>query len=104
MVENCIPERQPPAQQYFVGAQSGSEQPSSDTTDSEEEVTETTTRRNFFPLLQVQRPPQRQAQEGEPLIDYSKSILMTSEDYIAAMAAKASRKEVVAKEWEELMK
>ena len=104
VVENCIPETQPPAQQYFVGAQSGSKQPSSDTTDSEEEVTETTIRRNLFPLPQVQRPPRRQAQEGEPLIDYSKSILMTSEDYIAAMVAKAARKEAVAKEREELMK
>ena len=37
----------------------------------------------------------------QPLIDYSKSILMTSYDYIAAMTAKASRKEAVAREREE---
>ena len=101
VVEDCIPKTQPPVQQYFIDAQSGSKQPSSENTDSEEEVTETTARRNLFPLPQVQRPPQKQAQEGEPLIDYSKSILMTSEDYIAAMATKAARKEVVAKEQEE---
>ena len=37
----------------------------------------------------------------QPLIDYSKSILMTSNEYIAAMTAKASRKEAVAREREE---
>ena len=88
----------------MVDAQSGSEQPSLDTIDSEEEVTDIPSCRNLFPLPQVQRPPQRRAQEGEPLIDYSKSILMTSEDYIVAMAAKATRKQTVAKEREERKK
>ena len=104
VVHDCIPETQPPGQQYFVDAQSGSKQPSSDTTDSEEELTNITSRCNLFPLPQVQRLLRRRAQEGEPLIDYSKSILMTSEDYITTMAAKAARKETVAKEREERKK
>jgi hypothetical protein len=36
--------------------------------------------------------------DGEPVIDYSKSIILTSETFMAAMAAKAARKEVALEE------
>ena len=100
----CIPETQPAQQQYFVDAESGSDGPCSGSTDSEGEATPTPSRRSLFELLQVERPHPRRRQEGEPLIDYSKSILMTSDVYIAAMAAKVAKKESVAKEQEELKK
>ena len=77
---------------------------SSKSSDSEGEGPPTSTVRNLFPLPQVQRPTRRQAQAGEPLVDYSKSILMTSEEYIAAMTGKATRKAEVVREREERKK
>ena len=57
--------------------------------------------RNLFPLPRVERRARRASQASEPLVDYSRSILMTSDEYIAAMIAKAARKEAIAKEREE---
>ena len=106
--EDFVPETQATegtGEQYFVDAEVGSDTPSSDSIDtkagSEGEMTNNATRRNLFPLPQVERPARRVSREGEPLIDYSKSIIMTSDDYIAAVMAKAARKEVVVREWEE---
>ena len=59
---------------------------------------------NFFELPQLVRSVRRARRDGEPLIDYSKSIIMTSEEYISTMAAKAARKEAVANEREERKK
>ena len=36
--------------------------------------------------------------DGKPIIDYSKSIILTSETFMAAMAAKATCKKVVLEE------
>jgi len=99
--KNLIPETQPIGNQYFVNVQSGSDQASNGSTESDGEVTETGTQRKLFPLPQVECLPRRQTQRIEPLVDYSKSIIMTLEDYISAMTAKAERKESVAREREE---
>ena len=88
-----------------MDAEVRSDTPSSDSRDtevgSETKMANNATRRNLFPLPQVQRPGRRVSRGGEPLIDYSKSIIMTSDDYIAVVTAKAVRKEVVAREREE---
>jgi hypothetical protein len=47
----------------------------------------------FFELPQL--PAQRRHHQTEPLVDYTKSIIMTSEEYIQAMEAKAARKEAL---------
>jgi len=96
--EDYIPETQSSGQQYFVNAQSGSDHPSSESSSSDVEVIDSPASRNLFPLPQVQQPQYKQAFHGKSLIDYLKSVIMTSEDYIAATMAKAIRKEVVAKE------
>ena len=64
-------------------------------------MTNNATLRNLFPLPQVERPSHRVSRKREPLINYSKLIIMTSDDYIAAVMAKATRKEVVARERKE---
>lgn len=56
---------------------------------------------NLFQLSQVVHLAMRARCIGEPLVDYSKSIIMTLEDYISAMEAKATKNEVVAKEHED---
>lgn len=56
---------------------------------------------NLFELPRVIRPARRQRHRNEPLIDYSSSILMTSDEYIETMEAKAARKEAVLQEKEE---
>ena len=106
--EDCIPETQAEGrsgQQYFVDADVGSDRPASELTDSEAgselETGSNGIRRNLFPLPEVQCSGRRVSRGGEPLIDYSKSIIMTSDDYIAAVTAKAQRKDFVAREHEE---
>jgi len=47
---------------------------------------------------------QKKSYTIEPLVDYSKSIIITSKDYIEAMAINAARREHVAKEREERKK
>ena len=83
----------------------GNDSPASESTDSEAgsepETGSNATRRNLFPLPEVQRPRSRVSCGGEPLIDYIKSIIMTSDDYIAAVTAKAQRKDDAARECEE---
>lgn len=56
----------------------------------------------LFQLLQVVYSARRH-REGEPLFDYNTSIIKTSKDNIAAMEAKATRREVVAKECKKCM-
>jgi hypothetical protein len=51
---------------------------------------------NFFQLLHVPVALRKQ-NRAEPLVDYTKSIIMIGNDYIRAMEEKASRKEVVEK-------
>ena len=69
--------------------------------DSEEDIGSAATARNLFALPQIVRRTPRARRMEEPLVDYSKSIIMTSQDYIDAMEAKAARKLAVAKEREE---
>lgn len=99
---DCIPETQVAAPQYFV-EQSDLDVAATDGSDSDWEGGNTSDAggRDLFPLPQVQRPLRKKTTSGEPLIDYSRSIIMTSDDYIAAVTAKAARKEVVAREREE---
>jgi hypothetical protein len=47
---------------------------------------------NFFQLPCLPPVPQRRRNQ-EPLMDYSKSIIMTSEEYLKAMEEKAQRRE-----------
>ena len=88
-----------------MDAELDSDNPSSNSTDteagSEGETTNNATRRNLFPLPQVERCSRKVSRERKPLINYSKSIIMTSDDYIAAVTAKATKKEAVAREREE---
>jgi hypothetical protein len=51
----------------------------------------------FLQLPEVQAGPSRRT-TLEPLVDYTKSIIMTSDAYIKAMEDKAARKEVLEKE------
>ena len=67
-------------------------------TSSEPDGEESNTRRNLFSLPQVQSRGCRGLQVEQLLIDYSKSILITSDEYIVAMTTKATRKEAVARE------
>lgn len=48
---------------------------------------------NFLQLPEVPVNPRRRRTREEPLIDYSKSIMMTSEEYHRSMELKAQRKE-----------
>ena len=48
---------------------------------------------NFLQLPEVPVNPRRRRTREEPLIDYSKSIMMTSEEYLRIMELKAQRKE-----------
>jgi hypothetical protein len=54
---------------------------------------------HFLQLPEVQVCPRRST-TCEPLVDYSKSIIMTGDDYIKAMEEKAVRKELVEKDKE----
>ena len=96
--EQVIPETQPPTQ-YFVQSESDNSTEFGEDTESEGEAPPSIEPRNLFPLPHLQRSRRTRAQ-GEPLIDYSKSILMTSEEYIAAMEEKVAKREAVAKERE----
>ena len=96
-----IPESQPVDRQFFVKPESDCDLSSDSNTESEPDGKETNTRRNLFSLPQVQSRGHRGSQVEQTLIDYSKSILMTSDEYIATMTAKATRKEAVAREQEE---
>ena len=51
-----------------------------------------TSQQHFFQLLEVPSPAQRRRKQ-DPIIDYTKSIIMTSEDYLRAMEEKARLKE-----------
>jgi hypothetical protein len=53
----------------------------------------------FLQLPEVQVPPSRRT-TLEPLVDYTKSIIMTGDDYIKAMEEKAARNEQVEKDKE----
>lgn len=55
----------------------------------------------MFELPQVVRPIRRIWHGREPLIDYSKLIILASEDYILVMEAKIARLIVVVREHEE---
>ena len=44
--------------------------------------------------------PIQRNKRSEPLIDYTKSIIMTTDDYIRAMEEKAACKDIVEKEKE----
>ena len=55
---------------------------------------------NFLQLPEVPVQPRRRRSLEEPLVDYSKSILLTSETYMEAMELKAERKEKARKEAE----
>ena len=87
--------------QFFVQPEFDCDVSSDSNSSSEPDGEDSSTRRNLFALPQVQSRGCRGSQVEQLLIDYSKSILMTSEEYITAMTAKASRKEVVAREREE---
>jgi hypothetical protein len=55
----------------------------------------------FLTLLEVCVPPRRTlSAAGEPLIDYSKLIILTADEYVAALDQKALRKEEAQKERE----
>ena len=99
--EDLIPETQESPQQYFILSESNFEDSNGNSSSDSEGGPSTMVQRNLFPLPRVQCRARRTSQASEPLIDYSKSILMTSEEYISAMTAKAAQKEVVAKEREE---
>ena len=96
-----IPKSQPVDRQFFVQLESDCDLSSDSNTHSEPNGEETNTQRNLFSLPQVQSRGHRGSQVEQPLIDYLKSILMTSNEYIAAMTAKATRKKAVAREREE---
>jgi len=98
----CIPETQASAPQDFV-EQLDIGYAATDGSDSEGEGGNTSDApfRDLFLVPQVQRSLRKKIALGEPLIDYSKSIIMTSDDYIAAVTTKATKKEVVAREREE---
>lgn len=107
--EDCVPETQPEtdeAPQFFVeeDPMEPLEVDSDATINSDGEDDAPPLPQNFFELPQLVRSVRRAQCDGEPLIDYSKSIIMTSEEYISTMEAKASRKEAVAKEREEQKK
>jgi hypothetical protein len=53
----------------------------------------------FLQLPEVQVNPGRHS-NSEPLVDYTKSIIMTGDDYIKAMEEKAARKDLLEKEKE----
>ena len=99
--EDLIPETQESPQQYFIQSESNSDDSNGDSSSDSEGGPSTMVQRNLFPLPRVECHARRASQTAEPLIDYSESILMTSDEYIAAMIAKAARKEAVAKEREE---
>ena len=99
--EDLIPETQELPQQYFIQSESDCDDSNGNSSTESEEGPRTMVQRNLFPLLRIECRARRASQTSEPLIDYSKSILMTSDEYIAAITAKAARKEVVAKEREE---
>jgi len=90
--------------QYFVPTEHDSDHPMDDSTDSEVEEASASTQRNLFPLPQVPLPTRRNSTTQEPLIDYRNSILMTSEEYISAVQAKAAKKAAVAQEREQRKK
>ena len=76
--QECVPETQGVLPQYFVDSESDSRLSSGDSsTKSDKEHVGNGACRNLFPLLLVESHPCRTAQGGEPLIDYSQSILMT---------------------------
>jgi hypothetical protein len=54
---------------------------------------------HFLQLPEVQVGPGRHS-NSEPLVDYTKSIIMTGDDYIKAMEEKAARKDLLEKEKE----
>ena len=54
----------------------------------------------FLQLPEIPVQPRRRRSQEEPLVDYSKSILVTSEEYMNAMELKAERKEQARKEAE----
>ena len=60
--EDLIPEIQPVGDQYFVDAQSSSNQASKESTYSDGEVIEIGTQCNLIPLPQIERPSRRQTQ------------------------------------------
>ena len=99
--EDLIPETQELPQQYFIQSESDSDDCSGNSNSDSEGGPSTMVQQNLFPLPRIERHARRASQTSEPLIDYSKSILMTSDEYIAAMTTKAAWKEAVAKEREE---
>jgi hypothetical protein len=94
-----VPESQKGAVQYFVptdvdmgtaGASAGS---SSDSETSSLGGTEQAAHMAALLELPTVGPSRPRCQSGEPLVDYSKSIILTKDDYIRMMEAKERRKE-----------
>lgn len=54
----------------------------------------------FLQLPEIPVQPRRRRSQEQPLVDYSKNILVTSEEYLQAMELKAERKEQARKEAE----
>ena len=103
-----IPSSQPSRQHFYVGsndvlggAASDSDQdrdgdimhPVARSASEQGENTAPTPIENFLQLPQVLVNPRRRRTREEPLIDYSKSIMMTSNEYLHSMELKAQRKE-----------
>jgi hypothetical protein len=78
------PQRAPPVVNVGFGSEGGQSSPPSSIS-------------RFLQLPEVQAGPSRRT-TLEPLVDYTKSIIMTSDAYIKAMEDKAARKEVLEKE------
>ena len=100
MEEEGVPNSHGLEEQYFVQSESDCDLSSDSGTESNGDGVDSSVRRNLFSLPQVESRGCR-AIQVEPLVDCSRSIIMTFDEYLAAMTAKAAKKEAVAKECEE---
>lgn len=82
-----------PEPHYFVESGNESTLRFADNSDTNSNYGAPTSGCCLFPFPHLQQPQHPQRQSGEPLIDYTKSILMTSDEYIAAMTKKSAKKE-----------
>jgi len=69
------PQSKPP--HYFVADEDSSNDQAADSTDCKGEDESMSTTADLFPLPQIQRPTRR-SHKTKPLVDYTKSIIMTS--------------------------
>jgi hypothetical protein len=117
VVEDRVPASQEDVVQYFVRPEHGRaplsprtvQLDTSESSDDEgclaaRDVDREERHSRFRRLLELPRigpTPKRARRTDEPLIDYSKSIILTREDYISMMEEKARKKELAKKERED---